>query len=153
MSASRPARAGPTVWVLATVSWVSEMALDSSSRSTTSPVMAIRAGPIKANDAPWMSDATKSIQNRSRPNTTMIPSQRALRVSEAWEPRMSARRENRSAATPPNGVTVTMPTPKAPSTRAKLELLSVSWMASQPRARICMPTARNATRPDHHSMA
>ena len=153
MSASTPAKAGPTVWELATVSWVSEMALDKSSRSTTSPVMAIRAGPMNANDEPWMTDATKSIQNCSRPNTTMIPSQRALRDSETWAPTMSARRGKRSAATPPNGVTVTMPMPKAKSTKAKLELLSVSWMANQPRARICMPTARNATSPDHHSRA
>ena len=83
----------------------------------------------------------------------MIPSQRALTVSEKWEPRMSARRENRSAATPPNGVTVTMPMPKANSTRAKLELLSVSSIASQPRASICIPTAKNATNPDHHNIA
>ena len=112
--------------------------------------MAMRAGPMNANDAPCINDASSSIQNRSRPSTTMIPSHSALRLSEMWAPKMSARRGKRSAATPPNGVTVTMPTPKAKSTRAKLELLSVSWMASQPRARICMPTARNATSPDHH---
>ena len=147
-----PASVGPTIWVLDTVSWVSDTAFDSSSRLTTSPVMATRAGPMKANDDPWITDTTRSIQNSSRSINTMIPSHRALVVNDTWAHKMMARREKRSAATPPNGMHTIMPTAKANITAAKARLEPVSSMASQLRASICMPTAKNATTPDQNSL-
>ena len=87
------------------------MALVISERSTSSGIMACRAGSMNANSAPWMVEATRMWYQVTVSVMTDTARARAIRASAPWNSWISRLRCIRSAMAPPNRARTTMGRP------------------------------------------
>ena len=143
MPMSTPATAGPMTRVpFIPICW-STTAFGRDARVTTSPVNAMRAGPITERPAPCTADATSSIQYSSTPKPSANATINAARRMTDWHAVSTAFFGNRSAMTPPAGARMSIGTPKAMNTPPNPALSPVSSIANHPRAICCAWIAKN----------
>ena len=151
MPMATPATAGPSTRVVLMLICPSTMAFGSRSLPTNWPVIAMRAGPRKANATACTADDTSSIQYSTKSNATPNPIHADVAAIANWHTAITSRFESRSAITPPNGVAISIGTPNAMYTPPSPVFVPVSSLANHPRAMTCDWTARKAIRPERNS--
>ena len=129
-----PATAGPMTRVPFIAICCNTTAFGRALRSTTSPVNAMRAGPMTDRPQPCTVDARSSIQYSSAPNASDTAIITAESRIVAWQAVSTAFFGKRSATTPPIGASSSMGTPNAMNTPPRPALSPVSSIAIQPWA-------------------